>query len=207
MTNYKDYYYKYKALKYYLKNNSIEKQKQIKGGMETNVPNIIPYDNNVNHSNDNNVNHSNENLNNENLNKHLTRFDRLNLILKVYNHPKELKDFTDDDKNKFITDLKTDPKKKIKINFRTVSRIFRQRKVHIQAALNGHMNDYILNNKDDKNKLTKEIMQQEAYNWISNIMWINDNDIISYLHEFVKNSTYQLPRNINKYTLMSFSLF
>ena len=24
MTNYKDYYYKYKALKYYLKNNSIE---------------------------------------------------------------------------------------------------------------------------------------------------------------------------------------
>ena len=32
--NYKDYYYKYKALKYYLKNNSIEKQKQIKGGSE-----------------------------------------------------------------------------------------------------------------------------------------------------------------------------
>jgi hypothetical protein len=32
MVNYKDYYYKYKALKYYLKNNSIEKQKQIKGG-------------------------------------------------------------------------------------------------------------------------------------------------------------------------------
>jgi hypothetical protein len=31
MTNYKDYYYKYKALKYYLKNN-IENQKQIKGG-------------------------------------------------------------------------------------------------------------------------------------------------------------------------------
>ena len=35
MTNYKDYYYKYKALKYYLKNNSIENQKQIKGGTET----------------------------------------------------------------------------------------------------------------------------------------------------------------------------
>lgn len=30
--NYKDYYYKYKALKYYLKNNSIEKQKRTKGG-------------------------------------------------------------------------------------------------------------------------------------------------------------------------------
>jgi hypothetical protein len=28
----RDYYYKYKALKYYLKNNSIENQKQIKGG-------------------------------------------------------------------------------------------------------------------------------------------------------------------------------
>ena len=35
MVNYKDYYYKYKALKYYLKNNSIEKQKQIKGGSES----------------------------------------------------------------------------------------------------------------------------------------------------------------------------
>ena len=33
--NYKDYYYKYKALKYYLKNNSIEIQKQIKGGSLT----------------------------------------------------------------------------------------------------------------------------------------------------------------------------
>ena len=33
MTNYKDYYYKYKALKYYLKNNSIE----IKGGVNTQI--------------------------------------------------------------------------------------------------------------------------------------------------------------------------
>jgi len=32
LSNYKDYYYKYKALKYYLKNNSIEKEKKIKGG-------------------------------------------------------------------------------------------------------------------------------------------------------------------------------
>lgn len=37
MTNYsrskdKDYYYKYKALKYYLKNNNIEFKNQIKGG-------------------------------------------------------------------------------------------------------------------------------------------------------------------------------
>ena len=31
--NYKDYYYKYKALKYYLKNYNIENQKQIKGGV------------------------------------------------------------------------------------------------------------------------------------------------------------------------------
>jgi len=31
----RDYYYKYKALKYYLKNNSIEIQKQIKGGSLT----------------------------------------------------------------------------------------------------------------------------------------------------------------------------
>jgi len=30
--NYRDYYYKYKALKYYFKNNSIENLKQIKGG-------------------------------------------------------------------------------------------------------------------------------------------------------------------------------
>ena len=32
--NYRDYYYKYKALKYYLKNNPIEKQKQIEGEEE-----------------------------------------------------------------------------------------------------------------------------------------------------------------------------
>ena len=36
MVNYKDYYYKYKALKYYLKNNSIENQKQMKGGSNNN---------------------------------------------------------------------------------------------------------------------------------------------------------------------------
>jgi hypothetical protein len=66
-TNYKDYYYKYKkellrnsfarkaeersSNKYYLKNNSIEKQKQIKGGMETNDNN----DNNNENNDDYNI--------------------------------------------------------------------------------------------------------------------------------------------------------
>ena len=42
LSNYKDYYYKYKALKYYFKNNSIEKQKQIKGGADDGLNNLPP---------------------------------------------------------------------------------------------------------------------------------------------------------------------
>lgn len=46
MINYKDYYYKYKALKYYLKNNNIEKK--YKGGNDRNM--IMPenYEQNIN---------------------------------------------------------------------------------------------------------------------------------------------------------------
>ena len=83
-TNYsqgsRDYYYKYKALKYYLKNNYIEKQKQIKEGYESSdskeeVLLLCHANKNNGRSNDENYNSTPYNLYNITDNSNITYMD------------------------------------------------------------------------------------------------------------------------------------
>jgi hypothetical protein len=120
----------------------------------------------------------------------------INLILKVYTllHTYDhysINDFTKEQQLNLINELR------IKINFRTVRRIFIHRKWYIKEALNIYLNKYMINNR---NSLTKEMVVEEALIWIQNINWINDNDIISYFQDLVqnyRNSNRQLPPNIS----------
>lgn len=84
--------------------------------------------------------------------------------------------------------------------FITVLRLFDNREFYIKEALNRHLNMYMVSNK---HSLTKEMVVNEAYRWIDNINWfdddIDDNKIRSnlrYLVDDYSNSNRQLPLSI-----------
>ena len=157
--NYRDYYYKYKALKYYLKNNTIEKQKQIKGGdIQTNNPNpnngVVKFEDTRNTYNEvnlkingikNNISRLKESIESSKnlLNKSDDEFYEFQDEIYYQTHKEWL---PIDDKEEFVTKTRVETKNDIKKKEEEIKNLENFKKKYIKNFIekyNGHHNQKI----------------------------------------------------------------